>query len=75
MKELALKAVVQGKQHVQGVANVLVQFLNLTTLTTKSQQVTQGDMVAESQGRYFTSCQWDLYLGSKVTIPHPSCTE
>lgn len=54
MKELALKAVVQGKQHVQGVANVLVQFLNLTTLTTKSQQVTQGDMVAESQGRYFT---------------------
>lgn len=55
MKELALlKAVVQGIQHVQGVVNVLVQFLNLTPLTTKTQQVTQGEMVAESQGRYIS---------------------
>lgn len=40
MKELALhKAVLQGKQHVKGVGNVLVQFLNLILFATKNQQV------------------------------------
>lgn len=55
MEELALLSeVVQWKQHVQGVVNVLVQFLNLTLFITQNQQVTWEELVAESQGRYFS---------------------